>query len=102
MCDMLNWQLQNERATYEQLLATGRNDAIATLLRNRMEREIIKIEGEINGKSEQKNSQCRATVRFMDNVFKALYRFGRIKNRSSNPIFAVPQGARQQKQGITQ
>lgn len=96
MSDVLYIQLQQERDTRDKLISTGRTDVIATLLLQRIEFEIIKIEEQINGKGCKKRSNNRSTGGFMADVFKALYRPRDIKNRGDNTIFTVSKGAEQQ------
>jgi len=95
---MLYLQLQIEQQTRAELLNSGRTDAIARLLLRRIEKEIVKIEGQIHEKEKRdnQNTECRNTGGFMAIVFKGLHRFRSHKKRRDNPLFQVSQGAKQQ------
>src|SRR5574338_1397793 len=82
-------QLETERAIYEKLSRSNRNDAVAKIVLARVASEIKKIEGKINVEGRQKSVESRLAGRLIQYVRKTLYRFWHYKNRRHYSLFRV-------------
>jgi len=94
-------QLKNQRAIYTNFLREGRQDAIAEIVLERMQREINELERKINEKTTRnKCTKHKNTRGVISNVREIMHRSWHYKNRWHCKLFEIFTGQTPKKEGF--
>src|SRR5215207_1873698 len=93
MQNLLYLQLENEKTRYGQLRDERRTDAIACIVLSRIEDEIKRLEGQIDGteKAGKESFKRNDTGRFARYVREIMHRLRNHKDRGNSRVLPVPQ-----------